>query len=258
MSGSVPEKLASPVFYSPGAEEHPHVDRDEVLRYLGYAGQEIGDELSEWIEGIVAGVERDFAPQGVRRVFPVDASSLDASGQPCIRLEGSEVVLSGRDVYRHLKDADWCALMAVTLGSACERRLRVLSSQRPSEAVVFDAACSAYAEAAIGCMDADVREAAGGLSLSANWRFSCGYGDCPLDAQPSIVASLDATRRIGLTVLPSNLLLPSKSVTAMVGLFRGRPGSADARPTCGVCRMRGSCAFRKRGVTCYGETVSTD
>lgn len=252
---AVPALLAAPVPYRPGTGEHPRLDRDEMLRYLGYNGQEIESELAERIESMATEAEREIAPRGVRRVFAVDASLVDATGEPCIRLVGTTVKLRGRDIYRHLKDARYCALLACTLGMESERRLRLLSSQKPLESAVFDAACSAYVEAAVEEMDAAIKRDAATQGLTGNWRFSCGYGDCPLDAQPTIVAALDATRRIGLTVTPTNLLLPSKSVTAMIGLFDGPAHDADSHPTCATCRMRGSCAFRARGTTCYGGHI---
>lgn len=250
---SVPAELAAPVRYQPGASARPHLDRTEMLRYLGYGGQDIDPELAARIDRIVADLERSVLPRGVRQVFSVDASGLDAAGEPCIRLAGTTVELRGRDIYRHLKDARFCALLACTLGMDSERKLRMLGSQHPLESAVFDAACSAYVEAAIEEMDAAVKRDATALNLTGNWRFSCGYGDCPLDAQPSIVATLNATRLIGLTVTPSNLLLPSKSVTAMIGLFEGSAHDANSRPTCTICRMRGHCTFRARGTTCYAN-----
>lgn len=248
----VPAGLAAPVVYRPGASERPRVDRDEMLRYLGYGGQDIAPDLAARIDGVVAEVERDIAPLGVRRVFAVDATGADEAGEPCIRLSGTAVELRGRDIYRHLKDARYCALLACTLGMGSERRLRLLGSQKPLESAVFDAACSSYIEAAVEQMDAAVKREAAACGLTGNWRYSCGYGDCPLDAQPAIVATLNATRLIGLTVTPTDLLLPSKSVTAMIGLFDGPVRDAGSRPTCATCRMRGGCRFRARGTTCYG------
>ncbi|MBR1921062.1 MAG: hypothetical protein IJ829_03530 [Kiritimatiellae bacterium] len=46
-------------------------------------------------------------------------------------------------------------------------------------------------------------------------RKSPGYGDMPLSLSREIVARLDATRRIGVAVTDSCLLVPSKSVTAV-------------------------------------------
>ena len=249
----VPPALASPVLWRVDPAARPRVDRAEMLRYLGWNGQEIEPDLDRRIERVVERLELDVEPRGVRRVFAVDAAGTDASRAPCIRLAGTEVELRGRDIYRHLKDARLCAVIACTLGMGAERRLRTMGSQSPLEGAVLDAACSAYVEAAVGQMDAQVKRDAAEFRLTGNWRFSPGYGDCPLTAQRPIVAALNATRLIGLTVTPTDLLLPTKSVTAVIGLFEGEIHDADTRPTCKICRQREHCRFRAAGTTCYSR-----
>ena len=219
--GEVPADLASPALYRIDAAHRPRVDRAEMLRYLGYGGQQIEPELSQRIELVVERLELDIEPRGVRRVFAVDATGVDEQGEPSIRLVGTNVELRGRDIYRHLKDARFAALMVCTLGMDAERRLRTTGAQQPLEGAVLDAACSAYVEAAVEQMDQQVKAVAAAHGLAGNWRFSPGYGDCPLTAQHSIVAALNATRLIGLTVTPTILLMPTKSVTAVIGLFDG-------------------------------------
>ena len=64
---------------------------------------------------------------------------------------------------------------------------------------------------------------------------------------------LNATRLIGLTVTPTSLLMPTKSVTAVIGLFDGEVHDAQSRPTCNICRMREHCRFRAAHTTCYSS-----
>ena len=247
---TMPQQLSTPVPFALKPGDTLKIDRGEALRYLGYSGQDVDPALQARIERVMDEVERSAAPRGIRAVFPIDAEGLDQNGEPCIRLIGTTVELLGRDIYRHLKDARWCALLACTLGMDNERRLRMLGTQQPLEGAVFDAASSAAIETAVEQMDRLVRRDAQAAGLSCNWRFSCGYGDCPLEAQGAILAALDATRRCGLTVTPTDLLLPSKSVTAMIGIFEGEAHAADAPARCGICRMRSSCSLHSRGITC--------
>lgn len=243
--------LADTALFRPGADGTVRIERAEMLRYLGYSGQRYDEELDGRIEHAAAELERDIAPRGVRRAFPVDAGGCDADGNPCIRLTGTTVELRGRDIFRHLKDACACAVIACTLGMESERRLRTLSGQHPLDALLLDAAASAYVESAVRTMEDEVRRDAKACGLTCNWRFSCGYGDCPLEVQDALVSCLNARRLIGLTTTPGHLLVPSKSVTALIGLFQGAPHAADERPTCGTCRLRGSCSFRERNTTCH-------
>lgn len=68
------------------------------------------------------------------------------------------------------------------------------------------------------------------------WRFSPGYGDLPLSLQPEILRLLDLEKRLGLTVTAEHILIPRKSVTAIVGLAdRPLKKGAEAVPPA-ACR----------------------
>ena len=60
-------------------------------------------------------------------------------------------------------------------------------------------------------------------------RFSPGYGDFPLEYQRELLGVLDAAKRIGLTLTDSLLMAPSKSVTAVIGVYE----AADMPGGCG-------------------------
>ncbi len=228
------------------------IDRAEMLRYLGYAGQEITGELAERIGRIAQTCEDALAPRGTARCFSVVPVPGAPDVAPAIDLAGTTVRLRGKSAFLHLKDARFCAVLACTLGAESERRLRALAATDPLGATLFDAACSAYVEAGTAALEAEVRARAERAGHAINWRFSPGYGDLPLNVQPDLLAALDAARGLGITCTSSNMLVPSKSVTAFVGLFDAAPASADAPHPCSLCRLREACSLRARGVTCRG------
>ena len=54
-------------------------------------------------------------------------------------------------------------------------------------------------------------------------RYSPGYGDLPLAFQQDLFRALDCERRLGLTLTDSLLMVPSKSVTAIIGMKEKTP-----------------------------------
>ena len=54
-----------------------------------------------------------------------------------------------------------------------------------------------------------------GEGLKLKPRRSPGYGDLPLELSREIITCLDAPRKLGVSITDSNLLVPSKSVTAI-------------------------------------------
>ena len=87
-----------------------------------------------------------------------------------------------------------------------------------AQLLLFDAACSAYAEYMADVCQNEVAEAAARCGLQVRGRFSPGYGDLPLQVQPGLLAALDAGRRLGITLTDSLLMIPRKSITAIVAL----------------------------------------
>lgn len=224
------------------------VDRGEVLRYLGYAGQALSPELDGRIDHAISRCISVARPRGCVRVF--DVSGVEGRGdEPVVKLRGTALELMGHSIADHLKGALAVGVLAVTLGLGVEAELRRLSLTDRVGQLVFDAAGSALVERAADAAEARVVAAAAERGLFCGTRFSPGYGDFPLATQPILLATLDAQRALGITLSPELLMTPTKSVTAVVGLF-GKLQEGTGREACGTCLCRDFCLLRASGRTC--------
>lgn len=225
------------------------VDRGEVLRYLGYAGQPITPELDARIDEVVARCLATCRPRGAWRIFDV-AERGERGGAPVISLAGTSLELAGHSIAEHLDGAVAVGVLAVTVGMGVEAELRRLSLTDPLAQVVFDAAGTAAVERAADGAEAGVVADAASRGLFCGSRFSPGYGDLPLATQPVLLAALDAQRALGITLSRELLMSPTKSVTAVVGLFERPRGTAHA--SCACCPCRDFCVLLRSGSTCRG------
>ncbi len=224
--------------------------RSEVLRYLGYHGQKLTPELDARLSATLERGMRIARPVAALRSFVVAGIKTDPTQRPVVLLDGCALQLEGTDIARHLSDAREVVLMALTLGTDVDRELRRLSLTDSLEQVLFDAVATALVERAADACEARVRAQAAEKGLFCSWRFSPGYGDLPLQTQPSFLATLDASRRLGITLTPSNLMVPTKSVTAIIGVhLTPQPGLAS---TCSVCALKDFCSLRAQGMSCRG------
>lgn len=223
------------------------VDRADVLRYLGYAGQELSPELDARVDDVVTHCLDVARPRGTVRVFEV-AGRGEKDGAPVVRLEGTALELRGRSISEHLDGAVAVGVLAVTAGAGVDAELRRLSFTDRVAQVVFDAAGSALVERAADAAEAGVVTAAADRGLFCGSRFSPGYGDLPLATQPVLLATLDAQRALGMTLSAELLMSPTKSVTAVVGLFE-EPRAAE-RPSCATCPCAEFCVLRHSGRAC--------
>ncbi len=225
------------------------VDRTEVLRYLGYSGQPMTPELDARVDGVVTRCLDIARSAGVWRIFDVAGRRSLADGRPAVQLEGTSLELIGESMRAHMEGAVSVAVMAVTAGMTVERELRRLSLTDPVEQCIFDAAGTTVVERAADACEASVVAAAHAAGLYTNFRFSPGYGDMPLDTQPVLLAALDAQRRLGITLSKSLLMTPTKSVTAVVGLFEEPQPSSHA--SCKDCLCSDFCRIRATGRPCW-------
>ena len=128
------------------------------------------------------------------------------------------LLLPGFDIARHVGDASQVALLAVTLGMESERTLRRIAALSATDGLLLDTLASSMAEQAAAVLHRRVVAWAAERGLSAGARFSPGYGDLPLSVQPTFLEASGASRALGISVTPANLLIPTKSVTAIVPL----------------------------------------
>ena len=95
---------------------------------------------------------------------------------------------------------------------AWQRRLAVTSAADAllSQQIGLDAV-----EKVMDELENEVKVKVEGEGLKLRPRRSPGYGDLPLSLSRTIISELDATRKIGVSITDSDLLVPSKSVTAI-------------------------------------------
>lgn len=219
-----------------------NIDSNEVLLYLSYPGGAVPPELEEEIACCAEAVKRAARPRITYRIFPVE------EGQPM----GAGIRLEGEDIRRHLEGCREAVLMAATLGPEVETLLMRTQVVDMAKALIMDSCASTAIENVCDNLEADLREEYAQRNLYLTDRFSPGYGDMPIAQQGAFCGVLDVQRRIGLTVSSSGIMIPRKSVTAVLGVSdtpRKRRSSGCAR-----CSMFRSCTIRKDGRTCGRES----
>lgn len=209
------------------------ISRKEMLRYMGYRGQALSpsDEaaLDEAADICLAAV----SPKNVVKEFVLNNKTM--------HLENTDVYFRGKDIAAHLDGCRRVYLIAATLGLEIDRLTARLTRERPSLGIMVDSAAVCAAES---YMDDICAGLAAECGEPLTPRFSCGYGDFPLEQQRDFVRLLDTGRRIGVYLGKGLLMTPMKSVTAVVGI--GGAGAAEngCGGSCGRCSAA-ECAYRK-------------
>ena len=207
-----------------------NLDSKEIARYLGSRGADLWPEAAALAADCQRELEGTVTPRTLGR-----------------RLSLSLFAGQSRDLDHHLRHCTEGILFAVTLGAETDRLLRRWSAQSMAKAAVGQAVCAVWLDqlCADYC-DSFLPTLDEGQYLTPS--FSPGYGDYPIEMQKEYLRILDAPRKIGLTTGDSCLLVPSKSVTAVLGIS-DNPIERRKRG-CAICSMKGKCRFRRNGEHC--------
>lgn len=217
------------------------IQKREVLRYMG-CHENLDDEKTMSSIDECIDEANGIATQGV--AFGVFDIKKVRDG---IEIGNSGLVLAGDSISKHLEGCEKCAIMAATLGSELDMRIRYYSKASLSKGIILDACGAAGVESLCDSAEESIKAIAKNEGYNTTFRYSPGYGDLPLDVQPGILRLLDAQKKIGLTATDSLLLIPRKSVTAIIGFSKKKTRS---KLTCGICSMNGKCKYQKRGIRC--------
>ena len=211
------------------------IDRREALRYLGYGRQEADRETGALLEECIGELLREADCRHVVREFLLFEASDGRLDCGCFYTES-------RGLRTNLSGCERVLIMAATLGSGADRLIFRWEKRSMAKAVVLQAAAAAMIEAYCNELCAGWKREYEERGLYLRPRFSPGYGDFPLTVQQRLLDGIDAGKRIGITLTDGGLMLPSKSVTAVIGAGK-QPVSCGAAG-CEACG-KVDCAYRR-------------
>ena len=207
----------------------------EVLHFLGWRGTPVDAPLLAQIRDLCDLAVREVRPRMAERRFPL---------APDGSLAGTSMTPKGNDVRAMLAPCREAVLLAATLGAESEQLLLRMQAKDAAQALLLDAVLSAAIEAVLDAREEALRRELAAQGRYLTDRFSPGYGDMPLAQMREICEVLGAQRAIGLTVSAGGVMIPRKSVTAILGIS---DVPVARRPAgCEGCAARETCALRRR------------
>ena len=194
------------------------VPRKKVIRRLGYPTDmdKINGKVSRILEEEGQKADTLLEPKGIYRLLKIASRN-----EGLITFQDTSfTIMSGR-VSQMLRISDPVVLFMVTIGPALEEEVESLFKRdEMTRAVILDAIGSETADDAADRMHRIVikqRAMAEGYKVTP--RFSPGYGDWPVTVQGEFFKASHGDR-IGISVNESSLMIPRKSVSAVLGWVR--------------------------------------
>lgn len=210
----------------------------EAMRYMGYKEGMDAQNIIEDIEECKKVLLDTVKPAYTYKIFDIEIADN-------IKILGTNARFEGKDIKEHLKGCKKVVLLCATLGLFADKLINRLQYRDMAKAVITDALASAGIEAVCNKAEEDILKKISPLNMT--FRFSPGYGDFPLSTQESFIKVTNSEKLIGLT-LYNGMLIPTKSVTAVIGLCEEKPPAP--KRGCAVCNLKDSCQYRRKGLHC--------
>lgn len=182
----------------------------EAVRYLGYGKNAVDAQTLELIENSFRSLQSAASRKSVYRIF-------DLFHEDGEHIQFGNLEVKSKSLGKNLLGCDKIVLFGATLGVGVDQLLFRSSKTDMAKTVVLQACAAALLEEYCDeCQDKIAEE----LQMEGRFlrpRFSPGYGDFSIECQSNVIQLLDAAKTIGLTITESLMMVPSKSVTAVIG-----------------------------------------
>lgn len=189
------------------------INKNEIIRYLGY-GKNIPDSnVLSLIDICIKEVEAAAEPKSIHRRFSLTLT------------EDNHIIAAGLDFFsknlsRNLKGCDEVIFFAATLGTNVDRLLGKYLKLDMAKAAIVQATAAAYIEDYCNACQREIEKSVAKEGYFVRPRFSPGYGDLELGIQKDFLATINATKFIGITLSDGGIMIPEKSVSAIMGLSK--------------------------------------
>lgn len=212
------------------------INKDELYRYIGTPDDNVRGIIDECETELIELVKPGF----VWKLFEIE---FDDSG---VRVLGTDIVLTGNSIKKHLDGCNKLAMLAVTLSSEADKLIRKYQISNMAKAVVMDAIASVAVEQVCNIAEEDIKQYLPNMYFT--YRFGVGYGDLPLELEKDILEVLQGSKTIGLCATDANILTPLKSVVCVIGISENP--MEKGQKGCTTCNMKDTCKYRRQGLNC--------
>lgn len=210
------------------------ITEKEVYRYLGYGKIYPSREVTALIGECIDEFNKFAAYRACYTEVEIDVNEeLELVDFGFIKVNSHSLTLN-------LNGCRSAYIFAATTGAMAERHIIKQNRLSALRGVVTDAVGSASIEDFCNILNKKLADTAASDGKFPRPRFSCGYGDFSLKYQPQILAFLDSSRKIGLSITDNLMMTPVKSVTAVIGISNT---PTDCRSGCSECKKT-DCRYR--------------
>lgn len=183
------------------------MDRKEILRYLRTNSTVEDEKIISLVDEAAEKVEEVADVKTLYRIFDCNVTEN--------ALEIGKVIFKSKRLAETLKGCKRVVVFGATLGLETDRLIKTAGATDLAKAMAYQAAATALIEEVCDGLEKSIIEKHG---VKLTRRYSPGYFDLDITEQRKLFSLVEITKRIGITLTESCQMMPSKSVTAFIGI----------------------------------------
>ncbi|WP_305303067.1 vitamin B12 dependent-methionine synthase activation domain-containing protein [Romboutsia ilealis] len=219
------------------------IDKKEVLRYLEYNGQHIDEKLDYIIDECIKITKEKINPRYTLGVYSILKEKIDNSYQ--IKFKDSNISIKSKDLCKLLDSCRQCIVLSATLGIDIEKQIKINSYSNLTKSIIIDACATTAIEEFCDILQSNIEEKLRKEGKYITNRYSPGYGDLPIHINEDIINLLNTSKKIGLTITKDKIMIPRKSVIAIIGITENK--KTYKQKSCSECSNYNTCKYKKEG-----------
>lgn len=184
------------------------MNKAEILRYMRTSSKTENQQILSLVDKAIEIVETCSTPKSLYRIF--DCTVTEDS------LTIDTVEFKSKKLAQNLKGCKKVVMFGATLGTECDRQIHIASTTNVALAMALQATAAAKIEEVCDALEATIKNE---HNVQLRQRYSPGYFDLDITEQKKFFSLLELQKRIGLTLTDTCEMLPTKSVTAFIGIY---------------------------------------
>ena len=192
------------------------IEEVRVMRELKISKAKSLDEIPE--KNIAAYIKKAIdtgytliEPKAIYRTYPLVKKEGEVPG-----LEDSPHLFFGKKLAEVLNKCDYATVLMTTIGPGLPDRADELMKNEPTDGFYLEHVGGWMADYFAERVDERIQVEMKKNGYKATFRYAPGYGDWSLEAQPEMMR-LTQGERIGVKLTDTNIMIPRKSVSAVIG-----------------------------------------
>lgn len=220
------------------------ISGDKIRRYFGYDdANRPSDRTAAMMEEENRWLIDNARPKGVFGIFPCELTD-----ERIVKVDGE--IFESVVLCLHMTGSLAAAVIAVTMGENVDTQIsELMENGNMARGYILNGLASAAADCVADSVETQIRNELAQPTdiIEPGWkttlRFSPGYAEFILENQRGIF-NLIEPERIGISLNPSYLMKPLKSITAVIGI--GPDVNTDEYPCelCDICNIT-NCKYIK-------------